>query len=73
MGDYFGLDRIISIILLIIPFTAWLCGFVTRIKDGHILAAIIRIFCGCHIIWIADIICTILNGCNVKVWRLINM
>ena len=73
MGDYFGLDRIISIILLIIPFTAWVCGFITKIKDGHYVAAIIRIFFGCWIIWAADIVLTILNGCNVNVWRLIKV
>ena len=73
MGDYLGLDRILSIILLIIPFTAWIFGFITRIKDGHYVAAIIRIFFGCWIIWVADIILTILNGCNVNVWRLIKV
>ena len=73
MGDYFGLDRIISIILLIIPFTAWLCGILTRFKDGHYVAGILRFFFGFHILWIIEIILTIINGCNVTVWRLINV
>ena len=34
--DYFGLDRIVSIILAIIPITAWFCGIFTRIKDDFI-------------------------------------
>ena len=29
-GDYFGLGRIVSIILAIIPFTAWILGMITR-------------------------------------------
>ena len=27
-GDYFGLPYIVSVILAIIPFTAWLFGFI---------------------------------------------
>ena len=33
MGDYFGIDPIVSLILLIIPFTAWICGVITRLQD----------------------------------------
>ena len=55
--DYFGLDRLISIILAIIPFTAWICGIITRISEGKIVAGIIRIipFAG-FLIWIVDLI-----------------
>ena len=73
MGDYFGLDPIISLILLIIPLTAWLCGILTRFKDGHYVAAIIRIFFGAWLIWIVEIILTILAGCKVTVWRLLKV
>ena len=73
MGDYFGIDRIISLILLIIPFTAWFCGILTRFKDGCYVAGIIRIFFGAWIIWIIEIVLTILNGCNVQVWRLLKV
>ena len=73
MGDYFGLDRIISIILLIIPFCAWFCGVLTRLQDKCYVAAIIRCFFGFNFIWFAEIILTILNGCNVTVWRLLNV
>ncbi len=72
MGDYFGLNPIVSLILLIIPFTAWFCGILTRFKDGHYVAGIIRIFFG-ELIWIVEIVLTIMNGCNVKVWRLLNV
>ncbi len=68
MGDYFGLDKIISIILAIIPFTAWICGIITRAKDGAIVAAILRIFFG-WIVWLIDLILMILKG---SIWRLIN-
>lgn len=66
--DYFGLDRLVSIILAIIPVTALVCGVLTRIKEGKILAAILRIILGWNIIWILDIILMILNG---KILRLL--
>ena len=68
MGDYFGLNQIVSIILAIIPFTAWICGVITRAKDGAIVAAILRIFFGL-IVWLIDLILMILKG---SIWRLIN-
>ncbi len=65
MGDYFGLNRCVSIILAIIPITAWILGIATRCKEGAILAAIVRIFFGV-IIWIVDLILMCLNG---HIWR----
>ena len=53
--DYFGLGYLISLILVIFPFTAWLCGVVTIIKEGKWVAGIIRIFGGL-LIWILDIV-----------------
>ena len=44
--DYFGLDRIVSLVLAIIPFTAWILGVLTRAKEGKWIAVIIRIFGG---------------------------
>ena len=67
--DYFGLDGIVSLILVIIPFTAWICGVITRIQEGKIVAGIIRIFCG-WLVWILDIISMVLNG---KIFRLLDM
>ena len=61
-SDYFGLDRIISIILAIIPITSAVCGVITRIKEGAILAGILRIVLGWNIIYIADIVLMILMG-----------
>ena len=73
MGDYFGLDKIISLILLLIPFTCWFCGIITRLQDKCYVAAILRFFFGCWILWIIEIVLTIMNGCNVTVWRLLNV
>lgn len=61
-GDYFGLGRLISIILAIIPITSWILGFITRFSEGKILAGILRIILGWNIIWILDIILMILSG-----------
>ena len=58
--DYFGLDYVVSLILAIIPFTAWICGIVTRISEGKIVAGILRIFLG-WICWILDLVCMIVN------------
>ncbi|MBQ6980706.1 MAG: hypothetical protein IJQ07_08750 [Clostridia bacterium] len=58
--DYFGLDWIVSLILAIIPFTAWICGIITRFQEGKIVAGIIRIFGG-WLIWILDLIFMIMN------------
>lgn len=72
MGDYFNLPKVVSIILVIIPFTAWLCGAVTRFMEGKILAGLIRIFFFGFIIWVVDLIMTIIKGCDVNIWRLLN-
>lgn len=61
-GDYFGLGRIISIILAIIPITSWILGFITRFSEGKILAGLVRLIFGWNIIWILDIILMILSG-----------
>lgn len=60
-GDYFGLGRIISIILAIFPVTAWILGIATRFSEGKIVAGIVRIFTGV-VVWILDLILMILNG-----------
>ena len=69
-SDYFGLSWLVSLILAIIPITAWVCGVVTRIQEGKIVAGIIRIFLGGWILWVAELICMILNK---KIFRLLNI
>ena len=55
-SDYFGLSYIVSVILAIIPVTAWICGVITRITDGKIVAGILRLIFGFWIIWLVDLI-----------------
>ena len=65
-SDYFGLSYLVSLILAIIPFTAWLLGIVTRFQEGKIIAGIIRIFGGL-LIWICDLVCMIVNKSILRV------
>lgn len=67
--DYFGLDYIVSLILAIIPITSWICGIITRIQEGKIVAGIIRIFLG-WLTWILDLIFMILNK---EIFRILNV
>ncbi len=55
-SDYFGLGYLVSVILAIIPVTAWLCGALTRFQEGKIVAGLIRLFLGFNIIWICDLV-----------------
>ncbi len=66
-NDYFGLGYVVSVILAIIPVTAWVLGIVTRFSEGKFLAGIIRIVFG-EVIWIADLICMIFAK---RIWRVI--
>ena len=61
-GDYFGLGRLVSIILAIIPVTSWILGAIPRFSEGKILAGILRLILGWNIIWIVDLILMILGG-----------
>ncbi len=68
-SDYFGLDRLVSIILVLIPFTAWACGVITRLQEGKIVAAIIRVFGG-WLIWLIDIFMMVTKG---SIWRFLDI
>ena len=60
-GDYFGLGYLVSVILAIIPITSCVCGAITRIMEGKIVAGILRIVLGWNIIWILDLIFMIIS------------
>lgn len=60
-SDYFGLGYLVSVILAIIPVTAWICGFVTRFLEGKIIAGLIRLIFGFTIVWILDLILMIVS------------
>lgn len=68
-SDYFGLDWVVSLILAIIPITAWVCGIITRLQEGKIVAAIIRVFGG-WLIWVIDLILMITQK---HIFRLLNV
>ncbi len=68
--DYFGWGRVLSIILAIIPVTAFILGFVTRLMEGKIVAAILRLILGWNIIWLIDLVLMIVNG---RIMRLLNI
>lgn len=68
--DYFGLGRIVSIILAIIPITAWILGILTRFKEGKVVAGLIRIFFGFNIVWLIDLVLMIVSG---RIMRLLNI
>ena len=55
-SDYFGLSYVVSLILAIIPVTAWFCGIVTRVQEGKYVAGIVRFFFGFWIIWVLDLV-----------------
>jgi len=67
--DYFGLEWIVSLILAIIPFTAWICGVVTRFQEGKTVAGVIRIFGG-WLIWVLDLISMLMNH---KICRILDI
>ena len=60
-SDYFGLSYLVSVILAIIPPTSCICGVVTRIMEGKIVAGILRIILGWNIIYILDLIFMIIS------------
>lgn len=65
--DYFGLGRVVSVILAIIPITAWICGMVTRFSEGKILVGILRLIFGGWIVWIIDLVLMIVSGSILRI------
>ena len=68
--DYFGIGYLPSVILAIIPITSLVLGILTRLSEGKIVAALLRLLLGWNIIWILDIVLMILQG---KILRLLNV
>ncbi|NCB48471.1 MAG: hypothetical protein EOM55_02460 [Clostridia bacterium] len=69
-SDYFGLSYVVSLILAIIPVTAWFCGIVTRFQEGKYVAGIVRFFLGFSVIWVLDLVFMIRDK---KIFRLLNV
>ena len=68
--DYFNLAFEASLILAIIPFTSWICGAVTRLLEGKILAGLVRLLFGFTIVWVLDIVYMLTYR---KIFRLIEI
>ena len=68
--DYFELSWIVSVILAIIPFTACLLGAITRIKEGCIVAGVLRLLLGWNVIYVLDIIFMVLNQ---RIFRILSI
>lgn len=69
-SDYFGLGRLVSLFLAIIPVTSLVCGVITRFTEGKIVAALIRLLVGWNIFWVLDLVCMVLGG---KICRILNI
>ncbi len=67
-GGYFGLGRLVSIILAIIPVTSLICGLIMSAQKGHWLWFVLRLLVGWNIFWIIDLICMIVYN---KIWILV--
>ena len=68
-SDYFGLGRIVSLVLAIIPVTSWILGAVTRFSEGKIVAGLLRLIFGVNIVWIVYLVMMIVKK---SIWRLLN-
>lgn len=69
-SDYFGLSYLVSVILAIIPPTAWICGFITRFKEGKLVAGLIRLIGLGFVLWVVDLVLMITNK---HILRLLNV
>ena len=68
--DYFGLEWLVSLFVAIIPVTAWICGFLTRFKEGKLVAGLIRLVFGFTIVWVLDLVFMVSKH---KICRLLDM
>lgn len=67
--DYFGMSKGISIVCAIIFPIAALFGIITRLSEGKIVAALLRLLFGWNLVWLIDLIMMISKQ---KIWRLLN-
>jgi len=68
-GGYFGLGKLISVILALIPGLSNILGVVTRFVEGNIVAGIVRLIItvtgiGTFILWILDLV-FIIKDCKI--------
>ena len=63
--DYFGLDRVVSIILCF--FLGPIMGIIVRFSEGKIVAGLLRLLFGWNILWLIDFILMIVKGSILRV------
>ncbi|MDR2654242.1 MAG: hypothetical protein LBB39_02950 [Mycoplasmataceae bacterium] len=57
------MDKIVVVILAIIPFTSWILGGITRIMNKHYIAGVLQLLLiGEIVFWIIDIFSSIKYG-----------
>lgn len=64
--DYFGLGRVVSIILCL--FLGPIMGIIARFSEKKYLAGILRIFFGWNLVWLIDFILIIVKGSILRIF-----
>jgi len=64
--DYFGLGRVVSIILCL--FLGPIMGIIARFSEKKILAGVLRIFFGWNLVWLIDLILMIVKGSILRIF-----
>jgi len=67
--DYFGMGRLISIILAIIPVTSLILGIATRFSEKKYVAGVLRLLFGWNLWWFLDLVCILFKG---SICRILN-
>lgn len=65
--DYFGMNRLLSIILCL--FLGPIMGIIVRFSEKKYVAGLLRFFFGWNILWLIDFILILFKG---KILRLLN-
>jgi len=58
---YFGLDWIVSLIIVIFVPVGWICGMITCFQRENWLGLIVRIFLYYPIFWVIDLVTIVLH------------
>ena len=64
--DYFGLGRVVSIILCL--FLGPIMGIIARFSEKKYLAGVLRIFFGWNLVWLIDFILMLVKGSILRIF-----
>lgn len=64
--DYFGLGRVVSIILCL--FLGPIMGIIARFAEKNYLAGVLRIFFGWNLVWLIDFILMLVKGSILRLF-----